>query len=74
LKQRKGRKKMQILKSENKGNTFNGLIMTAFDLKNQRSIKADTFAQLDGMGTIEVDGKAYDWFDRGDSVVFAAAE
>lgn len=65
---------MNILKTQNTGNTFTGLIMAAFGLKDQRDVKQPLEMFHYNMGTIEVRGKAYDWFDRGDSVDFFEAE
>ncbi len=65
---------MLIKKSENIGTTFIGLICTAFKCE-QSEVGFEPFMQhaACGCGTIEVLGKAHDWFDRGDSIEFIEA-
>lgn len=65
---------LTISKTENIGNTFDGLVMTAFNCKKQSDIKIDPFLQHGRCGTVEVKGESFDWYDRGDRVDFIAAE
>lgn len=62
-----------ILKTENIGNTFIGLVCTAFSVKCS-DIKMDPVFNHSGCGTIEVKGCPFDWFDKGDSVIFLEAK
>ena len=63
-----------VEKSKNIGTTFNGIIATAFPMVDTRLIKVDPFMQCGNCGTIEVNGMAYDWFNRSDRFEFMVAE
>lgn len=61
-----------VNKSENIGNTFIGVLVTAFG--DKANFVVEPFMQYGNCGTIEVNGMAYDWFDRGKSFEFLVAE
>jgi len=63
-----------IEKAKNVGNTFNGIIATAFPGVESKQIKVDPFMQCGNCGTIEVAGVAWDWFNRADRFEFMVAE
>jgi len=63
-----------IEKSKNLGTTFAGIIATAFPLADARQIKVDPLMQCGNCGTIEVNGEAFDWFNRADRFEFMKAE
>jgi len=64
--------KVTIEKNKNIGNTFIGLVCTAFDCESKR-VRRDVHLQHGDCGTIEVCGERFDWFDRGDHVDFLLA-
>ena len=64
--------KVTIEKSNNIGNTFDGLVCAAFDCKI-KDIRKDYHLQHGDCGTIEVFHEVFDWFDRGDRIEFIAA-
>lgn len=63
-------------KEKNKWSTFSDLVMAAFGLNDRRQIKIDPIMQCpdQGCGTIEIDGIAWDWFNRQDRFEFMRAE
>jgi hypothetical protein len=67
-------KMITVQKSANIGNTFIGLVCTAFNLKDARQVSMPYDMQHGGMGTVIVKDTAYDYRDRGDSVSFFKAE
>lgn len=62
-----------IHESQNTGNTFTGIIMAAFNLKDQRSVKMPCELQHNGCGTVEIDGIGYDWVRNGETYKFFLA-
>lgn len=64
---------MQVLKSQNVGNTFYGILAVAFPSVDGRLIKLRAEMQHGNCGTVEIDGVGYDWFDRGDWYEFVEA-
>lgn len=63
-----------VNKSANVGNTFIGLVCTAFNLKDSRLVSVPHDMQYDNLGTVIVAGVHYDFSDRGDLVSFFKAD
>lgn len=63
---------IKINKSSNVGNTFYGLVATAFPGAWQISVDLNAVGR--NCGTAYVDGVAYDWVDHGEYVNFMRAQ
>lgn len=62
-----------VKKNDNVGNTFEGLIATAFP--RAKNIKIDPSLQhRSTCGTVEIDGAHYDWRNNGDLITFVVAK
>lgn len=57
-----------IKKSDSVGNTFTALVATAFGSGAEVVVRHEE--QYGNCGTVEVDGRFYDWKFSGDSVLF----
>ena len=61
-----------IKKSDNVGNTFDGLVATAFPGSKMSHFEINQVSR--NCGTVRIDGVDYDWLDCVDSVRFMVAE